>query len=224
VLAAAEGSVEKSSVMGKDLLSLIVKANLAHDIPANQRLSDEEIVYQVSTFLLAGSETTSNGTSWCLWRLAQDPALQQRLRNELNTVPGTEPTIEELNLLPLLDNVVRETLRLDSPVPETIRAATVDCNLPLSKPIYGNDGNIVFTDSIPLQKGAFLIESFNVVHRNQEIWGEDADIFNPDRYDRPNCPALKVPGSWGNLVAFNGGTRNCMCVLVSGPALSIGHN
>lgn len=37
------GSVEKRHVHGRDLLTLLIKANLATDIPADQRLSDEEV-------------------------------------------------------------------------------------------------------------------------------------------------------------------------------------
>jgi len=183
---------------------------MAHDLPENQRLTDEEIIYQVSTFLLAGSETSSNGMSWCLWRLAQNQTLQQRLRDELRTIAKDEPSLEELNALPLLENVIRETLRIDSPVPETIRQATADCHLPISEPIVGLDDKVAFQTSIPVKKGTIVAEPFTAVHRNPAIWGEDAEEFNPNRYDRPNCPAVKVPGSYGNLLSFNGGARNCM--------------
>lgn len=203
-------SVEKSTEIGKDLLSLIVKANMAQDLPDSQRLTDQEIIYQISTFLIAGSETSSNGMSWCLWRLAQDQPLQKRLREELRSIGNDEPSLEELAALPLLENVIRETLRVDSPVPETVRQATADTHLPISEPITGRDGKIAFTSSIPIKKGTLVIEPFTVVHRSKAIWGEDAELFNPDRYNRENYPAQKIPGSYGNLLAFNGGARNCM--------------
>lgn len=199
---------DKTSATGKDLLSLIVKANLANDIPDSQRLTDNEIIYQVATFLLAGSETTSNGLSWLLWRLAQNQQLQQRLRTELQGVSTAEPTLDELSQLHLLENVIREALRIDSPVPETLREATADTVLPLSKPVTTRDGKIL--EALPIRKGTFIVEPFLSVHTDKAIWGEDALEFNPDRYDRPNCPSAKVPGSYGNLLSFNGGARNCM--------------
>jgi hypothetical protein len=42
--ATAKGGIEKSSVQGRDLLSLLVKANMATDIPENQRLTNEDVL------------------------------------------------------------------------------------------------------------------------------------------------------------------------------------
>lgn len=37
-------SIEKKDVSGRDLLTLLIKANMATDIPDNQRLSDDEVL------------------------------------------------------------------------------------------------------------------------------------------------------------------------------------
>lgn len=201
-------SVEKDTNVGKDLLSLIVKANMAANLPANQRLTDQEIVYQVSTFLLAGSETSSNGIGWCLYRLATNPQYQTRLREELRQVDEDEPSLDKLNSLPFLDNVLHEALRLDPPVPETVRMTTQDIVLPLSSPIIGDDGSTI--SEIPIKKGVLVIPAFFNNQRDPATWGEDADTFNPDRFDRPGIPTRHVPGVWGNLTTFNGGARACI--------------
>ena len=36
-------SVEKKDLQGRDVLTLLIKANMARDIPDSQRLSDEEV-------------------------------------------------------------------------------------------------------------------------------------------------------------------------------------
>jgi cytochrome P450 len=54
--------------------------------------------------------------------------------------------MDELNALPYLDAVVRETLRIHAPVASTMRVATADDILPLSEPIKDRNGNIL--DSI----------------------------------------------------------------------------
>lgn len=38
------GSVERKDVHGRDLLTLLIKANMASDIPEDQRLSDDEVL------------------------------------------------------------------------------------------------------------------------------------------------------------------------------------
>jgi cytochrome P450 len=91
---------------------------------------------------------------WALYALSLDPALQSRLRSELSSLSlphvssahGNLPralTADELsalNKLPLLDAVVRETLRLHAPVPTTVRVAVKDDVIPLAKPFVGRDG------------------------------------------------------------------------------------
>ena len=42
--ATEKGEIEKNSLHGRDLLSLLVKANMATDIPESQRLSDEDVL------------------------------------------------------------------------------------------------------------------------------------------------------------------------------------
>lgn len=37
-------TLEKKSVNGRDLLTLLMRANMATDIPDHQRLSDEEVL------------------------------------------------------------------------------------------------------------------------------------------------------------------------------------
>ena len=48
--------IDKKSVGGKDLISLLLQANLAVD--ASHRLSDEEVLAQIPTFLVAGKSFT----------------------------------------------------------------------------------------------------------------------------------------------------------------------
>lgn len=89
----------------------------------------------------------STGTTWALYGLCREPEVQRKLRAELSTLSTDNPTMDELNALPYLDAVVRESLRIYAPVPSTIRVATQDDVLPLEKPF--KDRNGVLCDSIP---------------------------------------------------------------------------
>lgn len=93
-------------------------------------------------FLVAGHETTSNATAWCLYALAGAPDVQARLREELLAWPTDNPTMDELNELPYLDMVVRETMRLHAPVAATIRVAAKDEVVPLGKPYTDRHGQV----------------------------------------------------------------------------------
>jgi cytochrome P450 len=68
------------------------------------------------------------------------PEAQTKLREELLRIDSDSLSYDELNNLPYLDAVVRETLRLYCPVLGTTRVATEDCVIPLGTPIVDNKG------------------------------------------------------------------------------------
>jgi cytochrome P450 len=72
---------------------------------------------------------------------------QTRLREELLTVSSSSPTMDELNNLVYLEWVVRETMRVHSPVVFTTRMAMQDDTLPLAKPYIDQNGGI--HDNLP---------------------------------------------------------------------------
>ncbi|CAG8614232.1 4348_t:CDS:2 [Gigaspora margarita] len=108
---------KNNPVQGKDLLSLLVKAN--ENLPIDEQLTHVELIGQVMTFLVAGHETTSTALSWALYFLAKNPDIQDRLRKELLDVLtdcNHFPTYEEIEHLKFLECVLKETLRITPPV------------------------------------------------------------------------------------------------------------
>ena len=196
---------------GKDLLSLLrewtnmrqhliffmpfflyaVKANMATDLPADQRISDVDILHNINTFMFAGSDTSSLSLTWTLNLLAQNSVIQERLRAELLSVTPassielsklTEDEIQSLHTiisdLPYLHNVTRECIRLIPPVHSSLRVATQDDQVPTVFPVHHRDGTIVTDKSfVHVPKGSFVhvaIEGFNL---DKGIWGDDAWEF-----------------------------------------------
>lgn len=72
--------------------------------------------------------------------MACEKDVQRKLREELLAVPTDSPDHAELEHLPYLDAVVRETLRLHAPVYSTERVAVEDDVIPLKTPYTGTDG------------------------------------------------------------------------------------
>lgn len=79
---------------------------------------------------------------WALFALAQDQRVQRKLRNELFTVETENATMDELNALPYLDNVTRETMRVHAPVAGSDRISGKDDVIPLSVPITDQKGRV----------------------------------------------------------------------------------
>jgi len=206
--AASENAGEKNNVRGRDLLSLLVRANIATDISDSQRMSDEDVLAQVPTFLVAGHETTSTATTWALFALTQAPEVQTKLREELLKVPTDNPSMDELSALPYLDTVVRETLRVHSPVPSSVRVAMKDDVIPLNTPFIDKNG--LTQHGVRVSKGDTIFIPILAINRSKDIWGEDATVFRPDRWESVPEAAHNIPGIWGNQLSFLGGPRACI--------------
>ncbi|EJF55963.1 cytochrome P450 [Dichomitus squalens LYAD-421 SS1] len=200
--------IERRDLRSRDLLTLLIKANMATDIPDSQRLSDEDVLAQVPTFLVAGHETTSTATTWCLFALTQSPDVQKKLRDELLTIETENPTMDELNALPYLDMVVHETLRLYAPVPTTMRVATKDDIIPVGTPFTDRNGEV--QDSIKINGGESIIVPIATLNRLRSIWGEDSYEFKPERWEHPPEVISNIPGVWGHIFTFLGGPRACI--------------
>jgi hypothetical protein len=157
--------------------------------------------YKVSCTLLTNeypwSFDVSIGTLWALFSLAQEPKIQAKLRDELLTVDTNNPTMDQLNALPYLDMVVRETMRLHPPVMASLRVSEKDDILPLSAPIVDRSGKVLssvryfyphlssslwltFTVNCSrnrIKKGQMIMVPIAAINRDKSIWGEDAYEF-----------------------------------------------
>ncbi|KAI0049918.1 cytochrome P450 [Auriscalpium vulgare] len=203
-----DGAVERKDIQGHDLLSLLIKSNMAADQADSSRMSDDDIISQVPTFLVAGHETSSTGVAWTLFALAMQPATQATLRAELSAVPTDTPTMDELNALPYLDGVVREALRLYAPVFATERVAMQDDVIPLSKPFVDKGG--VVRHEIIVPKGNAILVPIQHMNRSEELWGEDAAEFRPERWASIPNSARTIPNVWGNTLTFLAGGHACI--------------
>ncbi|KAJ7195155.1 cytochrome P450 [Mycena rebaudengoi] len=201
---AAGGDKDISS--HRDLLSLLLKANMAEDGPGKSRLSDEEVIAR--TPIIRGLYCTSTAITWALYALSQNQSAQSKLREELMTVSTDNPTMEELNALPYLENVVRETLRAHTPLVSVRRMAYMDDVLPLSTP-YTDPTGIVH-DNIPIRKGQQLYIPLLAVNTDKALWGEDAAEFKPDRWTHLPEAVKAIPSVWSNLMTFFAGPHNCI--------------
>ncbi|KAJ7225002.1 cytochrome P450 [Mycena rebaudengoi] len=203
---AAGGDKDFSS--RRDLFSLLLKANMAADVPGKSRLSDEEVIAQIPTFFVAGHETTSTAITWALYALSKNQSAQNKLREELITVSTDNPTMEELNALPYLENVVRETLRVHTPLVSVRRTAMVDDVLQLSIPYTDPKG--VVHDSFSIRKGQEIYLPLLAVNTDKALWGEDAAEFKPERWDHLPEAVKAIPSVWSHLMTFFAGPHNCI--------------
>ncbi|KAJ7609472.1 cytochrome P450 [Roridomyces roridus] len=205
---AADSKEETPFMSKRDVISLLLKSNLSADVPETHRMSDRDMAAQIPTLLFAGQETTSAVISWTLHVMSLQPRVQTKLRDELLSLDTDNPTTEELNGLPYLECVVRETLRLYPPVPYTQRVATQDDVLPLAEPWMDLRGEV--HENLLVPKGQILHVPIRAVNTDPEIWGPDALEFVPERWDALPEAISAIPGVYAHLLTFFGGTHNCI--------------
>ncbi|KAI0752821.1 cytochrome P450 [Daedaleopsis nitida] len=198
----------------RDVMSILVKENANET--GDARMSHKEIVSQMRTIMLAGQETTSNTLSWALLELAKQPHIQTRLRNEVHAMERTirergdaDFTVADFEAMPYLQAVLKEILRFYPAVPHTFRQSLHDDVLPLSKPITTRSGKTV--SEIPIRAGLRLILSVCAYNREKDVFGEDAHLFNPERWlDSSKGRRGSSVGVYSNLLTFAGGVRACI--------------
>lgn len=83
-----------------------------------------EVASEMLDHMIAGHVTTQITLTYIQHHLSLSPSLQTRLRNELLTLPSTTSGMQDLDSLPLLDAVIKETLRLHPPTPDILPRLT----------------------------------------------------------------------------------------------------
>ena len=146
-----------------------------HSIGFREIIPHHVLATEVATFFAAGYETSSTATTWALFALTQAPQCQVKLREELLSLATDTPSMEELNNLPYLDAVVRETLRVHSPAPMSARVAKEDDVIPLEIPFVDVNGKMQ-TD-VKITKGDSVMIPIQAVNKSEKIWGKDASQF-----------------------------------------------
>ncbi|MFN8613779.1 MAG: cytochrome P450 [Vulcanimicrobiota bacterium] len=163
-----------------NLLSRLIQAGMA----------DEAVRDEAVTLLLAAHETTANALAWTCHLMALHPDWQGRLAQELQLRLGGRPaSAEDTEHLPLLRNILLESMRLFPPNWMIARAAREDFQL---------------GDHL-VPAGSTCLVSQYVLHRQPE-WFPEPDRFDPDRWLR--CPRAKLPRM--AYLPFGVGARRCI--------------
>ncbi|THH15321.1 hypothetical protein EW146_g5144 [Bondarzewia mesenterica] len=150
------------------------------------------------TFLFAANSTLAHTMHWLLYELARHPEYQRRLKDD---VRGKQPQSTNLDSLPFLNAFVKEILRMHPVAFMVTQVPKVDTVLPLSQPITLTTGEVI--NQLPIPKGQ------NIMLKS--IWGEDAHVFNPDRWLREDMQAKSSGfGMYSSLGTFLGGPKGCI--------------
>ncbi|KAG9000688.1 hypothetical protein FRB94_005236 [Tulasnella sp. JGI-2019a] len=161
---------------------------------------DVELVKdQLLNMLLAARDTTAGLLSFSCYLLAMHPEVMLRLQQEVltNFGPSGLPTYDSLKTLKYLRAVLNETLRIFPPVPLNSRATKGQTLIPTRQ------GDLF----IP-RAGWQITWSPISIHKRKDLWGEDADDFDPERWLGER--AKDIAADPFRFIPFNAGPRICL--------------
>ncbi len=168
-----------------DLLSMLMQVR---DEDSGEGMSDTQLLDEVRTIMLAGHETTAMALAWTWNLLSENPHIQRRLENEVDTVlGGREPKFDDLEKLRYTRQVFEEALRLYPSFWLLARQAKE------ADTIGGYD----------IRAGSTIALSPYITQRLPQFWPEP-EKFDPDRFV-PDAVRPKF-----SYFPFGGGPRLCI--------------
>ncbi|MCY9032079.1 bifunctional P-450/NADPH--P450 reductase [Bacillus inaquosorum] len=171
----------------KDLLARMLNVE---DPETGEKLDDENIRFQIITFLIAGHETTSGLLSFAIYYLLKHPDKLKKAYEEVDRVlTDAAPTYKQVLELTYIRMILNESLRLWPTAP----AFSL---YPKEDTVIGGKYPITTKDRISV-----LIPQ---LHRDRDAWGADAEEFRPERFEHQDQVPHHAYKPFGN------GQRACI--------------
>ncbi|XP_055604242.1 probable cytochrome P450 6a14 [Uranotaenia lowii] len=193
---------ETNNVQRNDFLNLLIQLKNKGYLADHAEQSDKEpvkltlneVAAQCFVFFIAGFETSSTTMNFCLYELAMNPDIQERLRSEINEAiqsNGGNINYDLVMGIQYLDNVINETLRKYPPLESLNRVTNQDYRIPNTNHVIPNQTMI----TIPV----------HAIQHDPNHY-PDPERFDPDRFLPENVksrhPYVFIP--------FGEGPRICI--------------
>ncbi|KAL5228236.1 hypothetical protein ABZP36_016501 [Zizania latifolia] len=193
IIGKRQRDINNGETNNDDLLGLLVESNMRESNgKAELGMSTDDIIEECKLFYFAGMETTSVLLTWTLVVLSMHPEWQERAREEvLHHFERTTPDYDSLSRLKIVTMILYEVLRLYPPAVFLIRRTYKQMEL----------GGITYP------AGVNLMLPLVFIHHDPEIWGRDANEFNPERFADGISNATKhqaafFPFGWGPRICI----------------------
>ncbi|XP_067125834.1 cytochrome P450 3A24-like [Centruroides vittatus] len=151
----------------QDLLQRIIDAEDESNREI-KKLSDRIVIANAMMFMAAGYDTTSSTLQWCIYHLACNPEIQQKVNEEIksNVLDDENVQYADLGSFQLLNQVISETLRLHPLTSVVVNRLCSD--------------DYRYKD-ITIPKGSVVIVPVQVLQNDPAYWSQP-EKFNPYRF------------------------------------------
>lgn len=182
---------ERQEALQKSQSSTCILDSLIELSKTNPSFTDEDIVEEATTLMLAGQDSVGSAVAFCLLMLAKHPDCQQICRNEVDNLFSEviQPGLDDFRRLPYLEQCLKETLRMFPSVP--LIARRISQPIRLSNAILPTGSNV-------------LIFPY-ATHRIEHIY-PNPETFDPSRFSYEDLTA-RHPFAY---IPYSAGPRNCI--------------
>ncbi|KAI6040652.1 cytochrome P450 [Pisolithus marmoratus] len=158
---------------------------------------------EIINILIAGRDTTASTLTSLIYMLSQYPDVLKRLRSEVLSRVGSSrrPTYDDVREMKYMRAVINETLRLYPSIPLNVRLDSTAEGLNMWPGVNGGP-------PIYIPPKTQTPYSVLLMHRRKDLWGPDADIFDPDRFLDERLKYLT--SNPFIFLPFNAGPRICL--------------
>lgn len=173
---------KRGTINAKNFLSVMVNSPDENGASPNR-----QIIAGLLSFTFGASyETSQAASAWALLLLSQHPQIAADLTNELHAaLRGDVPEPERIEMLPLLNGVVKEAMRLFPPVPIQFRRSMAATAL----------------GAVPVERGVRVLINAHLINRDPTLYKEP-DRFCPERWTHSSPSPFEYP-------VFGAGPRMC---------------
>ncbi|XP_059618289.1 probable cytochrome P450 6d5 [Phlebotomus argentipes] len=197
---------EKNNIFREDFMQLLIQLRNSGIVKEDgdwsaetvdklqQTMTLNEIAAQATVFFFAGFETSSTVMSFCLYELAKNREIQERVYQEIKQVLSendSKYSYESLRQMKFLEACMDESMRVYPPVPMLLRICTKDYQIP--------DTNVI------VEKGTNILISLLGLQKDPKYF-EKPDVFDPERFLPQNQDKI-TPFSF---LPFGDGPRSCI--------------
>lgn len=184
----AIASRKENPEVRKDVLSIWLNQHEEHP----EKFSEKELFGCVNMTVGAGADTVSASMQSFFYHLTRNPQYLAKVRREIADANLTEEVISyaDASRLPYLQACIKEAWRMFPPVPFGLAR------------VAGPKG-VTIGDRY-FEPGTKLSVNPHVIHFSRELFGEDAAMYNPERWIGPGAKDIEK-----HFVAFGAGYNSC---------------
>lgn len=165
--------------------------NLIELSTSNPTFTEDDIVEEAETFMLAGQDSVGSAVAFCLLMMANHQDHQMICRNEVDKwfLIKSQSGLDSFRKLTYLEQCLKETLRLYPSVPLIARK--------ISQPVR--------ISSVILPTGSNILIFPYATHRVEHIYS-NPETFEPNRFSQEASSQLHTFA----YIPFSAGPRNCV--------------